>query len=104
MRKNSVFGFIGLLFFILFVNSVFALSYSITAANNCQSPSQIIMRLSGTTNAHGALTSQAGYGYVLCGDVGGGSASCTTDNKVLGLSAATNAHAEAPDLVSPDYD
>jgi len=56
-----------------------------------------IMYLSGTTNAHGELLSQANYNNVLCCAVASGSSSCTGDNKVIGLSSITNAHAERPE-------
>ncbi|MBI2043200.1 hypothetical protein HYT25_02315 [Candidatus Pacearchaeota archaeon] len=56
-----------------------------------------LMRVSDLTNAHGATTeaSPSGYKYVCC-NFAGGNAACSGTNKVIGLSSATNAHAEIP--------
>jgi len=76
---------------------------SCTLANN---NGTIVMGLSASTNAHGQLASQLSYNYVLCCHFAG-STTCnpTTSNdyynnnlipqnKILGLAAPTNAHAE----------
>ncbi|GAB4377615.1 MAG: hypothetical protein Kow0042_25630 [Calditrichia bacterium] len=76
----------------------------VTQSNNCQARYQhVVMRLSGTTNAHGALASQSNFPYVLCCDFGNGDTFCNGNNKILGMSSAGNAHAEQPDLVSSIY-
>src|SRR3972149_3292323 len=62
-----------------------------------------IMYLSASTNAHGALINNPDYSSVLCCAVASGSSSCTGNNKVVGLSAITNAHAERPDEPTPNY-
>ena len=64
---------------------------------------QVVMDLSSSTNAHGALAGQGSFAGVLCCNFGEGDTSCTGNNKILGLSSSTNAHAEIPDLVSPNY-
>ena len=75
-----------------------------TAASNCRNSQingtngSVIMYLSGTTNTHGALESQATYNNVLCCSVGAGSTTCDGTNKILGLSSARNAHAERPEF------
>lgn len=55
------------------------------------------------TNAHGELVTQTNYASVLCCNFGDGSTTCDGSDKILGLSSPTNAHAEAPDLVTPTY-
>lgn len=54
-------------------------------------------------NSHSELATQSYYSSVLCCDFGTGDTTCTGNNKIVGLSSATNAHAEAPNLVSPVY-
>ena len=61
------------------------------------------MYVSNTTNAHSALTSQPVYPYVLCCDFGGGNTTCNGNDEILAIYSATNAHAESPTLVSPNY-
>ena len=64
---------------------------------------QVVMKLSGSTNAHGALAGEGAFAPVLCCNFGAGNTTCTVDNKILELSSSTNAHAEAPDLITPNY-
>jgi hypothetical protein len=64
---------------------------------------QFVMELSDSTNAHGALAEQGTFAPVLCCNFGTGNTTCTADNKILGLSSSTNAHAESPSLVDPNY-
>lgn len=81
--------------------------------SNCLSNGHYVtLKLSGETNAHGELASGSAYSNVVCCDFGGGDSSCSSiidpvtgqpENMFLGLSSSTNAHAEAPDLVSPSY-
>ena len=60
---------------------------------------QVVAYTSSSSNAHGELKSQSPHAYsnVLCCNFGSGGTTCTADNKVLGLSSATNAHAERPE-------
>jgi hypothetical protein len=65
------------------------------------SSSDVIMKLSSSSNAHGALWNDVNYGYDVCysdifGVIGGGNRVCSGANKVVGLSSASNAHAEEP--------
>ncbi len=67
----------------------------------CSSESQIILKLSSDTNAHGAVYNGDGiYGGVcydqIFGETGDGNRACTGTNKIVGLSDTTNAHAEDP--------
>jgi hypothetical protein len=68
--------------------------------HRCSNPSQIIMRLSSSTNAHGEFFNGAGnYPIEICydeifGEIGSGVRTCTGTNTILKLSSLTNAHAE----------
>jgi len=80
--------------------SVFAgtLSCSVTTAAACTNPSVVIWRMSGSSNAHSELSSQATAAYnnnVICcsGVTGLGNTCSATFATVLKLSATTNAHA-----------
>jgi len=87
------------LFLILNGNIVSSICYIETSAATCTGNSDyIIMRLSDVTNAHGALAGQGTFTDVLCCNFGEGDTTCTADNKILGLSSSTNAHAEKPEL------
>jgi len=76
-----------------------------SAAHIC-ADSQVILKLSGATNAHGEVWNEAGnYDVEICYDtifgvMGNGDRTCSTGNanKVVGLSGSTNAHAEEPGL------
>lgn len=74
------------------------LSCSVTTAAACISPSVIIWRMSGTSNAHSELATSSTAAYassvVCCNGVTGLGNSCNaTYATVLQLSASTNAHA-----------
>ena len=68
----------------------------------CKTEGDIILRLSSATNAHGETTNgggsyQFGISYSsIFGGAGSGDRTCTGANKVVGISSATNAHAESP--------
>jgi hypothetical protein len=98
---------IGLLFLtILFLGSVSAADMcwvEASSADCVNNNGKVVMSVSGATNAHGALAGQGTFIPVLCCNFGEGDTTCTTDNKIIGLSSSTNAHAEIPDLVSPNY-
>lgn len=102
----------GVLIEFLFLIILF-LGFSVAVQNDCEiidlsvgscSNNKIVMKLSDTTNAHGE-TWDGGYNYTICCDWGTSSShDCSTDdhylypnvpeNKIIGLSSATNAHAE----------
>ena len=63
----------------------------------------VVMSISDVTNAHGALAGQGSFAPVLCCTFGNEATSCPDVNKILRLSSSTNAHAEAPNLASPNY-
>jgi len=98
-------------FFILIALSL----NNISAANRCwvetnaatcnSNGGQVLMHLSGSTNAHGELVSQLNYPSVLCCNFGAGSTTCLSNksNELLALYSATNSHAEIPDLLTPNY-
>ena len=71
----------------------------------CIPPDQTILRLSASSNAHGELWNGAGdYGWEICyneifGVGGNGDRTCHS-NKVVGLDASTNAHAENVSLTN----
>lgn len=54
-----------------------------------------IIKLYGSSNTHGELTSQNNYDNVLC-CTGVSSTTCDGGNEILRLSSVTNAHAESP--------
>jgi len=74
------------------------------AAVTCSAENQTILRISGTTNAHGEVYNGIGnYDEEICYDTifgvaGDGNRVCSGTNKVVGLSGLTNAHAEEPSL------
>jgi len=82
---------------------VVILSLGVSAQTTCSS-SQVIMRLSGSTNAHGEVwNGGGGYTTEICYDTIFGSSysgqnphACASSNKVVRLSTLTNAHAEIP--------
>ncbi len=59
------------------------------------SAANTVMKLSSSTNAHGALYDQGSYTNYLCCSFTG-THTCDGLNKVLSLSSSTNAHAESP--------
>jgi len=106
---------LGFLFLILFIGSVSAVDMCWVEAisDDCVTNNgKVVMSVSDATNAHGALAGQGVFAPVLCCNFGQGDTTCSSIldlftnqpiNKVLGLSSSTNAHAEAPDLASPNY-
>ncbi len=64
---------------------------------------KIVMRLSSMTNAHGELVSEGNYDYILYCDFSG-SLTCDGQNKIIGLSSNSNAHAEIPDGTTYSFD
>ena len=76
-----------------------ALSCSITTAAACTSPSVVVVRMSGSSNAHAELPSQSTSGYasnvICCSGVSNMGTSCSgTFATAVKLSATTNAHAQ----------
>ena len=95
MKKLVIFLFF-LSSLIFFSSAIFAQSCSIIAkTDSAYDANKVLMGVSGLTNAHGELSTQTNYGYVIQCDFAG-STSCDGSNKVLRLSADTNAHAEVP--------
>jgi len=100
----------GLVVFSLVFISVFLLSVNFASSASCSiktscAPDNTVMKLSASTNAHGALWNQGSYGSYVCCDFTG-THNCTGNNKIIGLSATTNAHAEIKSGTSynnPDY-
>lgn len=97
-----------IIIFILALLLIFPIISFISAVNTCTIESsetncnniaggKVVMHLSGTTNAHGELKTQTNYAPVLCCNFGGGDIACSANNKIIGLSAPTNAHAERPE-------
>ncbi len=77
-------------------------SLSIINAKSCDVQSSCntantVMKLSSTSNAHGALYNQGNHNNFLCCDFSG-THSNNGDNKIIGLSSTANAHAEIPTL------
>ena len=76
----------------------------VTSSGNCNTANgdTIVMRLSDTTNAHGQLNGQTPtYPQVLCCQgFAGQTTTCNTGNKIIGLSADNNAHAEIPSEIA----
>ena len=96
---------LGFLFLILFLGNISAVDMCWFAENSgdCElNGYKVVMSLSDSTNAHGALAGQGSFAGVLCCNFGQGDTTCAADNKILGLSSSTNAHAEAPDI-TPTY-
>jgi len=88
-RKEVLILFLGL-FLISFISAQIC---SVTATP-CSSDN-LVMKLSGATDAHGELWDGTNYNYYLCCDFTG-THECLGTNKVLGLDNTTNAHAEIP--------
>lgn len=82
----------------------------VKAANSCDD-SQTIIYLSSVTNAHGASSSTSGYNKQVCYDeifgttyTGANPHQCSAlGNKVIRLSASTNAHAEQTNYATAGY-
>lgn len=105
MSKKVLIVF-GALFLILFLGSVSAVDIcwvEASSADCVNNNGKVVMSVSDVTNAHGALAGQGVFAPVLCCNFGAGDTTCTVDNKIIGLSSSTNAHAESPSLIIPNY-
>lgn len=104
MGSGNLSGFF-VLFSVILLGLIF-ISSNASAQNTCSDSSQIILKLSSSTNAHGELwNGSGGYNEEVCynqifGISGSGNRACTGGNKVLGLSSSINAHAEIPNETS----
>ncbi len=69
---------------------------SCTIETTCDSPGVVIMRMSGTSNAHAEIPSQSNYANLVCcaGVTGLGNECSGTFAPIVKLSAPTNAHIE----------
>ncbi|MCH8945472.1 MAG: hypothetical protein IIA85_00945 [Nanoarchaeota archaeon] len=94
-------GFLFLTVFMLGITSAVDLCWIETSASTCTATAgnQVVMYVSSLTNAHGELESFSPHQYsqVLCCNFGSGDTTCSADNKIIGLSSPTNAHAERPE-------
>ena len=95
MVAKKVGVIIGLVFLII-------LSSGLISADACSvktycSSANTVMKLSGTTNAHGSFYNQGSFDKYLCCDFTG-THTCSGSNKILQLSSNVNAHAEIPGL------
>ena len=101
LKKGFVFlGFLALAILLLNVNfGSAANSCSVTTESNCIGSGQVVLKLSGMTNAQAALKTGSDFSdnKVLCCDFGSGGTICTGTNKFLGLSSSSNAHGEDPE-------
>lgn len=112
MRVRLSLTVIGVFIFVLvafvLINSLFV--GNVVAQGGCAAD-QVIMRLSAEDNAHGEVYNGAGsYPVEICypdifngNDYPRSNPHRCRDNKIIGLSSSTNAHAEAPDVSSPQY-
>lgn len=99
--KRFLLVFFSLIFIVFLSVQISAEACYIDTEANCNSNGDnVIMRLSGSTNAHGTLKSESNFpgNNVLCCDFGESSTVCTGNNKILGLKSTTNSHAERPEL------
>lgn len=71
-------------------------AFSCTVSATCNNPDVVIMRISGTDNAHAELASQSNYSNLVCcsGITGLGNSCSGNFETVAKLSATTNAHVE----------
>ncbi len=104
--SKKIFIWFGFLFLIILLGNVSATDMcwvELNSADCANSNGKVVMSLSGSTNAHGSLAGQGTFAHVLCCNFGEGDTICTVDNKIICLSSSTNAHAESPSLVIPNY-
>ena len=100
LKKNKINLYVLILIVFIFPISYIyaALSCSITTAGSCSGT--VLLRMSGSTNAHAELPSQSTSAYnnnvVCCSGVTGLGNSCAASNKgiIAKLSGVTNAHVE----------
>lgn len=121
--KKEVGKIIFILILLVFLSSgIFAVTKGtcdIVERDSCDDPYEegyIVMGLSDSTNAHGQeWDATPFYSYVLCCNLGGGNRVCSSqlhpipsydgpENKIVGLSSLTNAHVEAPQEDSDNYE
>jgi len=110
MRKLNKYFYIVVFLILVFLPASFseaALSCSITTASACTGT--VLLRMSGSINAHAELPSQATSVYdnnvVCCSGVLGLGNSCAASNKVIfsRMSGVTNAHVEKNSENNPNY-
>jgi hypothetical protein len=101
------------LMIILFMNFLFLINLFLAV---CPSADDTIMKLSGSTNSHGALWNDPAYtANICCSSIFGATSNectsaagsehvCTGSNQVAILSSSTNAHATKTCVKSPDLD
>ena len=75
MRSKKLILFASLLVLVFFLNGVEADSCNVVEASSCNADN-VVMELSSTTNAHGAVYGSNYYPYVLCCDSSGIQSSC----------------------------
>lgn len=97
MKLKRLGVILGLLFLItLGFGIVSADACWVGTRGSCVGNDNIVMGLSGLTNAHAQFYNIGTYDYVLCCDFGG-TYGCDGDNKIVGLSFISNAHAQVPE-------
>ena len=90
--RSKILLLLDILFVVLF--SIGVSARTCTLETSC-TPEKTVMKLSGTTNAHGEIWSQTNYNQYLCCDFTTANPhACSGNNKLLKLSSITNAHAE----------
>ena len=104
MRLKERGLFVGFLFLIIMGLVMF--TPEVSAQNTCSNSSQIILKLSNLSNAHGEWWDGTNYLQEVCYDSifgvtygGTNPHDCTGTNNVIDLSGITNAHGEATDKV-----
>jgi len=106
----------GIYFLIISLIFIFILLTNIVSSACTGGVNQLIMRISSTTNAHGEIYSGTAYTQEICyddifvtpydiiNDPTPHTCETGNTNKILGLSANTNAHAQEPSLDTYDTD
>ncbi len=101
--------------FVILIGFASAYTCDLRLASSCNAApfNNILMKISALNNAHGEVYTQSNYQYALCCDFTYTKpVSCSTDsadagtlrdNRVLGLSSTTNAHAEVPNPSAVTY-
>jgi len=110
--RNKIINFSSLavflfFFFLPFYHSQAAISCSVTTSASCSGT--VVLRMSGSSNAHAELPGQSTSNYnnnvVCCSGFAGIGNSCATSNKVViaRLSGITNAHVEKNTEANANY-
>lgn len=94
MKKKSLM-FVFLFMFLFSITFISAASCIITTPDDCDSADNMVMGVYSSTNTHGLI--EGTTFLVLCCDFAG-IHTCNGNNKVIGLSDTTNAHAETPEF------